>query len=86
MGPMGTYQTFGAGGPAFGGMMTKMPEMPVPAWQYYVNVEAIDVAIERVKAGGGQVINGPMQVPGGSWIINAVDPQGAMFALVAAKR
>lgn len=86
MGPLGAYQTFGAGGAAFGGMMTKMPEMPVPAWQYYINVEAIDAAIERVKAGGGQVINGPMQVPGGSWIINAIDPQGAMFSLVAAKR
>lgn len=86
MGPMGIYQTFGGGGAAFGGMMTKMSEMPQPAWLYYVNVDAIDAAVERVKAGGGQVINGPMQVPGGSWIMQGLDPQGAMFALVAAKR
>ena len=26
---------------------------------------------------------GPVQVPGGSWIVNAIDPQGAAFALVA---
>jgi predicted enzyme related to lactoylglutathione lyase len=55
-------------------------------WLYYINVEAIDAAVERVKAGGGQVINGPMEVPGGSWIINALDPQGAMFALLAPRR
>ena len=30
--------------------------------------------------------NGPMQVPGGSWIVNGLDPQGAMFALVAPKK
>jgi hypothetical protein len=39
-----------------------------------------------VKSAGGQVIMGPMQVPGGSWIINGIDPQGAMFALVAPKK
>jgi len=38
--------------------------------------------VERAKAGGGEIINGPMQVPGGSWIVQAKDPQGAMFALV----
>ena len=39
-------------------------------------------AIARAKAGGGQIINGPMQVPGGMWIAQALDPQGAMFALL----
>jgi hypothetical protein len=39
-----------------------------------------------VKSAGGKVLHGPVQVPGGSWIVNGVDPQGAMFALVAAKR
>lgn len=86
MGEMGTYQLFKAGAHAIGGMMVKPPQMPVPAWLYYTNVPAIDSAIERVKSGGGQVLFGPQQVPGGSWIINAMDPQGAMFALVAPKR
>jgi len=27
-----------------------------------------------------------MQVPGGSWIVNCTDPQGALFALVAPTR
>ncbi len=86
MGPMGVYQLFAAGGEAMGGMMTKMPAQPVPAWLYYFNTDAIDAAAKRVTDGGGQVVNGPMEVPGGSWIINAIDPQGAMFALVAPKR
>ena len=31
---------------------------------------------EAAKAGGGQVINGPMEVPGGDWIFQALDPAG----------
>ena len=34
------------------------------------------------RDGGGQVLNGPMEVPGGGWIVQCMDPQGAMFALV----
>jgi predicted enzyme related to lactoylglutathione lyase len=80
MGPMGTYQLFGVGDVEMGGMMTKPDPMPTPAWLYYFNVGDIDEAAERVKSAGGQVQNGPMEVPGG-WIIQAQDPQGAMFAL-----
>ena len=36
---------------------------------------------ERIKANGGQVLNGPMEVPGGDWIVNGMDPQGAAFSL-----
>lgn len=86
MGPMGSYRLFAAGGADVGGIMTKMPEMPVPSWVYYINVEAIDAAMARVTAGGGTVINGPMEVPGGQWILQGLDPQGAMFALVAPRR
>ncbi|WP_417677470.1 VOC family protein [Roseibium sp.] len=86
MGQMGTYQTFKLGGPGIGGIMTRMEHMPAPFWNYYVNVEAIDAAADRVKGAGGQVVNGPHEVPGGSWIVNCLDPQGAMFSLVAPKR
>jgi hypothetical protein len=30
-------------------------------------------------------LNGPVQVPGGGWIINGQDPQGAMFSLVGSE-
>ncbi|UEM23327.1 VOC family protein [Skermanella mucosa] len=86
MGLMGIYQLFSAGGAPIGGMMNKPEAMPVPAWIFYFNVPEIDAAVARVMAGGGQILNGPMEVPGGSWIVNCVDPQGAMFSLVAPAR
>jgi len=30
---------------------------------------------------GGQILNGPMEVPGGDWAVNCMDPQGAAFSL-----
>ena len=36
----------------------------------------------RERHGGGRILSGPMEVPGGNWIIRCMDPQGAMFALV----
>jgi uncharacterized protein len=86
MGGMGVYQIFAIDGAPAGGMMTKMPELPAPFWLYYFNVEAVDAAAARVKNGGGKIANGPLEVPGGSWIVQCFDPQGAMFALVGSKR
>ena len=86
MGAMGIYQTFKTAGEQGGGMMTKMPQSPRPFWLYYFNVDAIDAASTRTKDAGGQIINGPMQVPGERWIVQGLDPQGAMFALLAGGR
>ena len=80
VGAMGTYQLITEGGAPFGAMFNST-QIPRPMWLFYFNVASIDAAVEKVKSGGGQVINGPMEVPGGTWIINGVDPQGAMFAL-----
>ena len=66
--------------------MTKPPHLPMPFWGYYINVAGIDAAAERITAGGGQILNGPMEVPGPMWIANCMDPQGAAFSLVAPKR
>jgi predicted enzyme related to lactoylglutathione lyase len=82
MGPMGVYQIINRGDQMMGGMMTKPPAMPKPFWLYYFNIDGIEGAKMRVAAGGGQVLHGPQQVPGGSWILQCVDPQGAHFALV----
>jgi predicted enzyme related to lactoylglutathione lyase len=86
MGELGVYQLFAAGGEAIGGMLTKMADCPMPFWLFYFNVANLDAALDRVKAGGGTLIVEPMQVPGGSWIAQGFDPQGAMFALVAPQR
>ena len=82
MGEMGKYYMFGRDFP-IGGMMNKPPAMAQvpPAWSFYFRVEDVHAGLERVKANGGQVTNGPMEVPGGDWIVNCMDPQGAAFSL-----
>lgn len=85
-GEMGIYALFNMGGEEAGGMMNRPPQMPASAWQFYFNVEGIDAAAKRVTDGGGKVLMGPMEVPGGQWIVQCQDPQGAHFALVAPGR
>lgn len=93
MGPLGTYQMI-ATQPATGdarcgvtnGAMYNDPQAPRPYWSFYVHVDAIDAAVARIEAGGGTVLMGPQEVPGGMWVVNAQDPQGARFDLVAPKR
>jgi hypothetical protein len=75
------YQLFAAGGQTIGGMFAKRPTEPVPFWLYYFDVADIDAAAERVKRGGGEVFEGPLELPDGSWIARCADPQGAVFAL-----
>jgi len=86
MGPMGTYQTFGTGGASCGGMMTKPAKLPYPCWNYYITVDSVAAAADRAVTRGAQVTNGPLEVPGGAWIVQARDPQGAHFAMVSAGR
>jgi predicted enzyme related to lactoylglutathione lyase len=87
MGDQGKYQMFNRGPRMIGGMMNKPKEMAQapPAWSIYFRVPDINAAVERVKANGGTIINGPMEVPGGDWILTGVDPQGATFSLHAKK-
>ena len=82
MGDMGVYQLFAHQGEVIGGMSNRPPQIPVSNWLFYVNVEEIGAAVERVKSAGGQILNGPLQVPTGSWIVQCLDAQGAAFAMV----
>jgi predicted enzyme related to lactoylglutathione lyase len=77
---LGTYQLFSAGGETIGGMVTGPSTLPAAFWLYYFNVGDIDAAAKRITAGGGQVL-GATELPGGSWVIQCADPQGAAFAL-----
>lgn len=86
IGEIGTYQLFSAAGQTMGGMLTKPPTMPAPFWLYYFNVGDIDAAAQRVEAAGGQVLDGPLEVLGGSWVVQCTDPQGAIFALEGRRR
>jgi predicted enzyme related to lactoylglutathione lyase len=82
MGPMGKYLLFGQHDQTYGGMFTKSKDMPMPpSWLYYIQVDHLDASLERAKAKGARVLNGPMEVPGGTHIVQLMDPQGAAFAL-----
>ena len=76
MGAMGVYQLFEQGGMAVGGMCnTQGPSTP-PSWLSYVHVADSSRAVVAVKAAGGRLLHGPVEVPGGSWIALFMDPQG----------
>jgi predicted enzyme related to lactoylglutathione lyase len=82
MGPMGKYRFVQHGGVGIGAIMPKTPHMPASMWSYYIGVDDIDRAAKAVTGGGGTVIHGPVEIPGGEYSLNAIDPQGAVFGLV----
>jgi len=83
MGPdLGTYQMFSGGGASMGGIYRKPAAAPAPPhWLPYAYVPDSKKAAALATARGAKILNGPMQVPGGDWIVMAVDPQGAVFAV-----
>lgn len=82
MGAMGKYVLFGSNGVQRGGMFNKPAEMPGgPAWLGYVRVKDLNDTVKKAKGARGTLVNGPMEVPGGDWIAQFVDPYGAMFAV-----
>lgn len=85
MGPLGTYFMWNDSEEVTkGGMSNMASQMKVPAhWLHYITVENIEETLERIKAKGGKVINGPMDIPGDDVIAQCIDPQGAFFAVYA---
>ncbi len=82
--PIGPYQLFTwAGAEQDLGAMSNMARLPGvhTHWLFYLSVGDLDAALEKVRALGGVVLNGPMEVPGGGRVAQCEDPQGAAFAL-----
>ena len=80
MGPDGEYVMYGTGGRPYGGIYTAGGGRR-PAWLHYVRVRDVDRAAAAVRENGGTVQLEPMEVPGGDRIAQALDPQGAPFAV-----
>jgi predicted enzyme related to lactoylglutathione lyase len=80
--PAGSPRGYGM----LGAIMPKMPGMPTSAWSFYFRVADIDAAQTHIAAHRGQVLRGPDEIPGGDFSLNAVDPQGAVFAIVGSRR
>lgn len=86
MGPGGIYIMFATVAGPIGGILTKGPKVPGPhRWLYYFNVDSTMKAVERIRDAGGTIVMEPQEVPGGSWIAQALDPQGVSFAVVGPK-
>lgn len=96
MGPMGNYEFLRHAGRApdgapmghgvLGAVMPKMPAMPVSSWTFYFRVPDIDAANAAITAGGGTVVQEPVEIPGGEFSLVAADPQGAAFGLVGPRK
>lgn len=85
MGEMGLYQMYTQDDYSLGAMMKRPAEMPASAWAFYFRVPEIDAAQALVENSGGQAINGPMEIPGGEYVLQGFDPQGALFSLIGPK-
>jgi predicted enzyme related to lactoylglutathione lyase len=78
---MEAYLKLSAGGQAIGGVFRKSAEEPIPFWLLYFNVDDLDAAVQRVRAGGGKAFCNEEELPGGLSVAQCADPQGAAFAL-----
>jgi predicted enzyme related to lactoylglutathione lyase len=85
MGPMGTYVLFGRNGKQIGGMFDKGKQgrPGIAYWVGYVRVPDLHATVATVKAAGGKLLTGPMEVPGDDWIAQFSDPHGAVFAVLS---
>lgn len=84
IGPLGKYLIFGRNGAQLGGIFNKTAQMHGPPfWLGYVRVKDVNQSVKKIKSARGTLINGPMEVPGGDWIAQFLDPYGAMFAVHA---
>ncbi|WP_374526150.1 VOC family protein [Sphingopyxis sp.] len=86
MGELGAYRFIQRGDVGLGAVMPLMPGMTAPMWSFYIGVDDIDRARAAVTANGGTITNEPMEIPGGEYAMNGIDPQGAAFGLVGPRK
>lgn len=86
MGELGQYRFVQSGEVTIGAIMPKPPQMSRAAWTFYIGVDDIDRAVAAITEGGGQIISGPMEIPGGEFSVDAFDPAGAHFGLVGPRK
>ncbi|HSS33545.1 MAG TPA: VOC family protein [Solirubrobacterales bacterium] len=81
----GTYTVWKSGEAMAGGMLDMnavgIPAEVPPNWLTYFMVENTDAAVEKVKAGGGNIMMEPIEIPVGRFAV-ATDQFGAAFAIM----
>lgn len=86
MGELGDYLFIGRQGGMIGAIMPRMKEAPGSLWSYYIGVEDIDRAVATARERGGQIVQEPIEIPGGEFSAMGIDPQGAPFGLVGPRK
>lgn len=96
MGPMGQYEFLRHAGRApegapmgagmVGAIYPLMPEDEQSHWLFYFRVADIDAALSTIESSGGKLHQPPTEIPSGDFSLIAVDPQGAYFGLVGARK
>jgi len=89
--PEGTYTMFGVEPEtaAVAGMAAMPAAVPaeVPShWAPYISVDDVDATAEAVKAHGGQVVAGPMDIPGSLRFAACLDARGATVNVMKSVR
>ncbi|HET9591473.1 MAG TPA: VOC family protein [Solirubrobacterales bacterium] len=77
----GTYTEWLVDGSQVAGMLDmrgRMPDEIPPHWGVYFGTEDADATVEKVKAGGGELLFGPMNIEPGR-MATVKDPFGAFF-------
>ena len=82
MGEMGDYQFIEHGGRMIGAMMN-VQSGGHPSWNFAFRTDNVERGFDAIKAGGGTVTYGPAEVPGGDRVVQAIDPEGALFMIVS---
>lgn len=85
MGEMGNYDFMEFGEVTLGAIMPRQNPAQPAMWTMYFGVPDIDKACSAITAGGGTMLWGPHEVPGGEYSAIAVDPQGAVLGVVGPK-
>lgn len=85
MGDAGKYVFIEVEGQPIGAIGPAMQPGAPSAWLPYFGVTGIEAAKAAAEANGGTVQMGPMEVPGGDWIIVTTDPAGARVGFVGPK-
>ncbi len=80
MGDMGDYAFIDHHGVRIGGTMTRTD---IPShWLFYFRVASVAAAATAITDGGGTIMHGPTEVPGGDRVVIAIDPLGVVFGIV----
>ena len=63
-------------------MLTKFPNVAQPSWLHYFNVDDIGAVAKQVNAGGGRILQGPIELLDA----RATPPDWFCYTSVAGKR